>query len=341
MSAPFDGLALAKVDRLLLRCGLRRDADIEFFALAYLGTELVGCMGLAQDVVKCTAVDVSQRGQTLLAPMLTELRHAAIARGHPWLFVYTKPGYGVVFGGLGFHPLAEVPGLALLMEDDPRGIERYLEALATTRRPGDQIGSVVLNANPFTLGHEYLIRTAAAECDVVHVFVVGEGSSSFAYAERFELVRAGVEAMAERDRIVLHGGSRYVLSGSTFPQYFLKDRADVGSAYAGIDLQLFRNRIAPVLGVRRRFVGTEPTSSITARYNADMRYWLESPELEAPSVTVREVHRIGAGGEPFVSASRVRSLLREGRLAQVRELVPPTTYSYLAQMECPGGRLTG
>lgn len=324
---------MGEVDALLERAGIARDADVEFFALAHLGTELVGCMGLAGDVVKSTAVEESLRGTNLVAPLLMEVRYAAIERGHGRLFVYARPKNARVFSALGFRPLAEVPDLAVLMEDDPRGIERYQASLSAMVRQGERIGAVVINANPFTLGHEYLLRAAAADCDIVHVFVVGEDRSLYTYGERFHMVNSGVAQMPERDRIVVHGGSRYVVSGSTFPQYFLKDAPDVSRAYTGIDLQLFRGYIAPVLGIRHRFVGTEPTSEITAQYNAEMTYWLCDAPMAAPPIEVHELQRVGAADQAFVSASKVRALLRAGRLSDVRRLVPATTYDFLVHKQ--------
>jgi [citrate (pro-3S)-lyase] ligase len=323
---------LATVDALLTQVSLKRDPDVEIFALAYLDGALVGCMGLAQNVIKCTAVDDEIRGHNVVGSLLLEIRYQGLGRGHAQLCCYTKPIYAEQFGSLGFRKLAEVPGLAVLMEDDPRGIERYTAALSASFRAGDVIGGIVLNANPFTLGHEFLIRTAAAFCDVVHVFVVGEDASQFSYAERFALVSAGVAAMPEHGKIVVHHGSRYIVSRSTFPQYFLKDEADISRAYTGIDLQLFRQHIAPALGIRHRFVGSEPASAITAEYNAGMTYWLAEAPMNAPTIAVHLVDRIGAGGEAFVSASTVRRLLAAGEMEALKQLVPPTTYDYLERL---------
>ena len=320
---------LGAVDSLLGRAELCRDADVELWALAQVDGEIVGCLGLAVDVVKCSALDESVRGLNIMSQLLGEIRYAAIERGQPRLFAFTRPAYRRVFDSLGFRELAQVPELAVLMEDDPRGIERYVQSLAGTARHGRRIGGVVVNANPFTLGHEHLIRHAAGECDVVHVFVVGEDRSEFSYAERLELVRAGVAALDAADRIVVHGGSRYVVSASTFPQYFLKNPDAVADACIGIDLQLFRNYVAPVLGIRHRYVGAEPANPVVAKYNAGMPYWLSELPAAAPVIEVHEIPRIGAGDEPFVSASRVRELLAEGRLDAVRELVPPTTFAHL------------
>ncbi|EFA28598.1 ABC transporter, ATP-binding protein, partial [Haemophilus influenzae HK1212] len=38
-------------------------------------------------------------------------------------------------------------------------------------------GSIVMNANPFTLGHRYLIEQALQQCDHLHLFIVGEDAS--------------------------------------------------------------------------------------------------------------------------------------------------------------------
>lgn len=329
VTGELDASLVGCVDDLLQRSDICRDDNIEFWALAFSDNALIGCMALANDAIRCTAIDSAYQSRNLLAPLLAEVRYAAIERGRPQLFCYTKPQFRGTFAGLGFWPIAEVPGLVTLLEDDPRGVERYSDGLVSTTKPGTPVGAVVINANPFTLGHEYLIREAARVCAVVHVFVVGEENASFSYADRYAMVSAGVAAMPERDQIVVQAGSRYVVSRHTFPQYFLKDAADITRAYTGIDLQLFRDRIAPPLGVRHRFVGTEPTSKITAQYNKEMAYWLQDAISEAPAIEVHEIHRIGAGDAPVVSASTVRSLLAECRLKEAKQLLPPTTYDYL------------
>lgn len=341
VTGELDESLVGPLDDLLRRSDICRDDNIEFWALAFSGDDLIGCMALANDAIRCTAIDRAYQGRNLLAPLLAEVRYAAIERGRAQLMCYTKPQFRNTFAGLGFWPIAEVPGLVTLLEDDPRGVERYSAALARTARQGEPTGAVVINANPFTLGHEYLIREATRTCAVVHVFVVGEENASFSYADRYAMVSAGVAAMPERDQVVVQAGSRYVVSRHTFPQYFLKEDADVTRAYTGIDLQLFRDRIALPLGVRHRFVGTEPTSEITAQYNEEMAYWLQEAPSDAPAIEVHEIPRIGAGAVPVVSASTVRSLLAEHRMDEAQRLLPKTTYDYLTlNMHNAGGPVT-
>lgn len=323
-----------EIAALLASVGLSLDADIEFFVTARNRGRLVGCLGLAGSIIKGAAIDPGMQGANLVGRMLVELRYEALALGRNHLFVFTKPEFADRFSSTGFHLLAEVPGLAVLMEDDPQGLRSYAAGLAaeaaergwpTTGR----IAAIVMNANPFTRGHQYLIRTAVAQADFLHVFVVGEDVSEFSYAERFELVRAGVAELAERERIAVHPGSPYIVSRASFPQYFLKDAADVASAATGIDLQMFRGSIAPALGITHRWVGTEPASAITARYNEEMDYWLQRAPMDAPPIELHVIERTEVPGSGFISATKVRRLIKEGDLAAIEPLVPAPTFALI------------
>ena len=150
------------------------------------------------------------------------------------------------------------------------------------RKLGSKIGAVVMNANPFTLGHRYLVEQSAAQCDWLHVFVVREDVSFFPYADRYPLVKQGVEGI---ERVTVHEGSAYMVSRATFSAYFFKEKGIVGDCFTAIDLLMFRNYIAPALGITHRFVGTEPFCATTRKYNEDMKYWLAQAPAEArPSV---------------------------------------------------------
>ena len=47
-----------------------------------------------------------------------------------------------------------------------------------------------MNANPFTLGHQYLLQQAAAQVDHLFVIPVKEDLSDFPYAERLAMIQA-------------------------------------------------------------------------------------------------------------------------------------------------------
>lgn len=328
ISPSSDSPVMDQVRALLERVDISIDGDVEILALAWDDGELIGCMGLAGPVVKSAAIAPEHQGRNLMGILLTEVRYLALERGHSKLFLYTKPMYEQMFTQAGFNLLATVPNLVVLMEDDPHGLSDYLAGLAKSRVEGDRIAGIVVNANPFTLGHQYLVQTAARECDHVHVFVVGEDVSQFKYEDRFALVKAGVAALPEADRITVHPGSRYIVSRASFPQYFLKEDADISRAFTGIDLQIFRNHIAPVLGIRHRYVGTEPASEITNRYNEEMLHWLTVPS-EYPPIEVHIVERVGREGIEFISASKVRAFIQSGDLETLERILPPTTFDFV------------
>lgn len=177
-------------------------------------------------------------------------------------------------------------------------------------------GVVVMNCNPFTLGHRYLIEQAAKQVERLFVMVVREDCSLFAYAERKAMVEQGV---AHLKNVTVIDGSEYAISQATFPTYFLKRLDDAADTQMLLDLDLFRRHIAPALGTTVRFVGTEPTDRLTRHYNQLMHEVLAD---------VRETARLEKKGNA-VSASRVRKAMEQGDMSTIRQLVPPTTLPYI------------
>lgn len=177
-------------------------------------------------------------------------------------------------------------------------------------------GVVVMNCNPFTLGHRYLIEQAAKQVERLYVMVVREDCSLFAYTERKAMVEQGV---ADIENVSVIDGSDYAISRATFPTYFLKRLDDAADTQMLLDLDLFRRHISPALGATVRFVGTEPTDQLTRRYNQLMHEALKD---------VRETARLEKDGYA-VSASRVRKAMEEGDMNTIRQLVPPTTLPYI------------
>ena len=315
------------IRRLLAASDLELDDRVEMFVVCRRQGRLVACAGLDHYTVKCVAVSEDVRGESLSLDLGSEVVHLAAEKGQFHLFLYTAPHNLPLFRGWGFYLLVEVPERVVLMENSPVAIERYCDGLRQQRRPGTKIGGIVLNANPFTLGHRYLVDQAARACDWLHVFVVKEDASMFAYADRYALVAAGVKGI---DNLTLHPGSDYIISRATFPNYFLKDKGIVDRSWAAIDLLLFREYIAPALGVTHRFVGTEPFDRVTSDYNAEMKHWLGHAASAASPITVIEIPRTAIGGVP-VSATEVRRRLAQHDFDKIEALVPATTLQFLKQ----------
>ncbi|MFP1731730.1 [citrate (pro-3S)-lyase] ligase [Lonsdalea quercina] len=318
---------LEAIHSFLTRCQLGMDNDVNTFVVARHSGRLVACAGLASNTIKCVAVDPEFRDLNLGVRMVNEVIQLAADRGVFHLFLYTKPDNIAIFRGCGFYPIASYDETAVLMENTPIGIQQYCQKLSALRQPGDRIGSIVMNANPFTLGHRYLAEQAASASDWLHIFVVREDVSFFPYSERLEMVQKGVEHIPN---LTVHPGSDYMISKATFPGYFLKEEKLITQAHAAIDLIIFRKYIAPALGINQRFVGTEPFCPVTYQYNQDMHYWLEQDgRVKAPALKVIEIERTCEHSGRAISASEVRKLLKLRQLDPIRDMVPPTTLQHL------------
>ena len=103
-------------------------------------------------------------------------------------------------------------------------------------------------------------------------------------------------------------GGPYCISSATFPSYFTRQQDRV-AVHAELDLDLFA-RQAAALGVTRRFAGTEPYCPATSAYNETMQRVLPPHGIE-----VVLLPRLEQDGQA-ISASRVRSLLEEGRFEE-------------------------
>ncbi len=211
------------------------------------------------------------------------------------------------------------------MENSSERLARFCRQLALYRQPGKTIGAIVMNANPFTLGHRYLVEQAAAACDWLHLFVVKEDASFFSYTDRWALIEQGIAGI---DNVTLHSGSAYMISRATFPGYFLKEKGVVDDCHCQIDLQLFREHLAPALGITHRFVGSEPFCPLTCAYNQRMHDILHDPKRSGPVIEVVELARVEKNGVA-ISASRVRKLYSERNWPAISALVPAGTTAYL------------
>lgn len=320
---------IAEIARFLQANNLDIDPHVADFVVLRQQGEIVACGGVDGEIIKCVAISPLLRGQGVLLKLVTELINIAMESGNSTLFVYTRSHNEHLFLHCGFTTLVSIPGCMVLMENSGSRLTRYLQQLAQLRKPGKRIAAIVMNANPFTNGHLHLIRYASTHFDWLHLFLVNEDAAQFPFADRLALVRDATQGIA---KLTVHPGSQYMISRATFPAYFLKEQALVERCYTQIDITLFRQYIAPVLGITHRIVGNEPFCPITARYNQDMRHWLSTSELPFAPLELVEISRLQWQGTP-VSASRVRRLLQQNRLTEVAPLVPDTTLRYLKRQQ--------
>ena len=353
-----------KVEDFLGSNGLRLEEVDLYLAVLDADDRILAGGGLSRNLIKCIAVSEPARSLGLSVPLISRLIAVAADRGYAHVKVFTKPENRSVFESLGFRVLAEAPK-AILMENG-RGLEDYCRYLRAHQAPG----VIVMNANPFTLGHKYLIEQAdfstrptglgrndkdpatglgrndrsivissdarRAESRNLVVIPVREDASLFPYEERLAMIRSGCDGLAD-----VVEGSDYQISAATFPTYFLKDLSDAAETQMRLDIDLFGRHIAPALGASVRFVGSEPSDPLTARYNALMKELLPSYGVEVVEIPRRQTSAVipsdvsvilseveESSSQP-ITATTVRSLLDEGRFKAASALTPASTWPYL------------
>ena len=299
---------------------LASDEAMESTCLVWEDGDIIATGSRQENILKCIAVDPMHQGEDLTATVLTQLRQDAFNAGHKHLFLYTKPKNQFLFSSLFFYPIAKTEQV-LLMEDRPGGVKNFVESLPAPVTQG-KIGAAVMNCNPFTRGHRYLIESAAKQCDHLYVFVLSEDKSQFSAQDRMALVKAGT---ADLHNVTVLPTGPYLISSATFPTYFLKEREKAQTIQCRLDIEVFAKYYAPHFGITDRFVGTEPLSQMTNQYNAALLTY-----LPAHGIRVTQIPRLETGDAP-ISASYVRSLLGKGEGELLKTLVPETTYQYLQQ----------
>lgn len=326
-----------EAEALLRRAGLDMPEGVTYGLGAYEDGTLAATGFLAGTVVCGICVNPDYQGEGLAAAIVGRLMQHALDQGQRHLLLFTKPVEAAKFSDIGFHRLAATASAALLEWGRPDYRQWLAEAgtalnncapFCRTKEPTEfPLGAIVMNANPFTLGHRHLVLEALGRCRRVIVFVVEEDASSFPFTARYALVRDG---LADQERTVILPGGPYMVSRASFPSYFT-GKAEHSRAHAELDCTLFAERIAPDLGIAARFVGEEPYCDVTASYNTIMR-----EILPAHGVACVEIPRLAVGDAP-VSASGVRAVLREadGEDAKraLKDLVPASTAEYLASVE--------
>lgn len=331
-----------RIEGFLQANGLRYD-DVDYYAALVdeSSDEIVAGGGLKGGVIKCVAVADGHKGEAVANQIVSHLIAKANAAGHQCVKLFTKPQNRPLFESLSFRFLAEAPE-AILMETGVGGIAKYSEELRakseeyncyllagrnsvevdSTKLSVDtvkwSVGVIVMNCNPFTLGHRYLIERSSELVERLYVVVVREDCSMFSYSERKAMVSQGVKDLGN---VVVVDGSDYAVSATTFPTYFLKHISDATDTQIFLDLDIYLRHIAPALGANVRFVGSEPTDPLTRRYNELMRQQLGDDH-------VCEIPRMEKYGS-VVSASRVRRAIEANSLWQAIKLVPSSTIPYI------------
>lgn len=347
-----DKTAIQGVTALLNAEGIRLDANLDYTCGMYddeMNIIATGsCFG---NTLRCLAVSSEHQGEGLMNQIISHLIEVQFERGNTHLFLYTKCSSAKFFGDLGFYEIARIDEQIVFMENRRTGFKNYLKkleessalqlqtltkdtsantatlqsdnALPDTSTADRKIAVLVMNANPFTLGHQYLVEKAARENDLLHLFIVSEDASLVPFKVRKQLV---MEGTAHLDNICYHDSGPYIISNATFPSYFQKDENAVIESHAMLDLTIF-TEIAQTLGINRRYVGEEPTSLVTGIYNNIMSEKLPENGIECIIVPRK------TDGKKAISASTVRQAIKDNDVDTLKKLVPESTLRYFESKE--------
>lgn len=309
----------------LKRENLDYEDDINYSIVAKEDGKIIASASLADNVIKGVAISKEYRNQGLSNQLISKIIDRASEQEIFDLSIFTKPENINLFTSLGFDLLEKTKDVALL-DNNIAAFNKYLEKLKSLNMRN--AAALVLNCNPFTLGHRYLIEKASRENEQVIIFVVQEDKSLFSFKERFYLIKEGTKDLKN---IHYLSSGKYLISNSTFPTYFIKDKAKANSIYTQLDCTIFAKYIARALDIKKRYVGTESTDLVTKDYNQSMKDIFKKYDIE-----LIEVQRLQNDSKD-ISASNVRKIIKESKdksdFKPLKNLLPLVTYNYLISDE--------
>lgn len=191
----------------------------------------------------------------------------------------------------------------------------------------EKTGCIVMNANPFTEGHLYLVKTALERVDFLIVFVVSEEGSYYSFEDRYEIVKLNLK---EYKNVIVVPSGKFIISRFTFPEYFQKDDLQSEKIEMRDDLIVFAEKIAPALNISVRYVGEEPEDNVTRQYNETMKEILPGNGIEVVEIPRKTLEN------KVISASCVRRAVKEKNFESIKHLIPVATYEYLIKKKKQG-----
>lgn len=307
------------VEKFLEGFDINYERDVDYTIVALDGDKIVGTGSCSGRVLKCFAIDTNYQGMGITNSIITRLLDYQYQVGNKHLFIFTKPKNIKIFTDFGFSLVEKTEDVALL-DNKIDELNQLLKNIEDKR----ESGAIVVNANPMTKGHLYLINEARKMTDHLHIFMVEEDGSTFPYDFRYKIVK---EELEKFDDIVVHPGNDYIISKNTFPTYFYKDEKTILKAYSELDTKIFGKYFAKSLNIKKRFVGTEDKDIVTKNYNETMEKILPDYGVE-----VVEIPRASLDKE-IISASKVREFLKERKFEEAYKFLPDATIKALKSEE--------
>jgi len=319
------------IKRFLKSFGLDYEpAKVDCTLILYnLNDDMIGTGSYKGKVLKFVAVAKEFRDSSAFALIVTTLSEKLLET-HKQVFVFTKPTTAVLFEALGFSLIGTAEPLFSVLEFGYKSIkdfQNYLRSIKS-KQITDKIATIVVNCNPFTNGHKYLIEKASSENDILYLFVVEEDKSAFPFHIRWELIKKGTSHLKN---VIMVKTGLYIVSGAIFPNYFLKNESNdlITQKQAQLDISIFAKYIVPILNIKKRYIGTENYCFTTAAYNKAMHNILPKAGVEIKEVTRKSLGMDSDNQPDYISAKKVREAIQKDDMKRVLDFVPEVTKEFL------------
>ena len=147
--------------------------------------------------------------------------------------------------------------------------------------------------------------------------VVQEDKSKYSFKDRYEMVKEGCK---DFENVVVIPSGKIFGSSMIFPEYFNRSESTDVSLDLSIDQEIFTQYIAPVLNIKKRFVGQEQNDYITREYNKELKR-----NLPLYGIGLIEIPRFRNINGDEISAKTVRRAVEENDDELLEILVPEST----------------
>ncbi|MCI1821756.1 MAG: [citrate (pro-3S)-lyase] ligase [Megasphaera sp.] len=300
--------------------GLSYNGPIDYCVAAYNEhNELMATASLQQSIIRNIAVRPDYQGEGLVSILISNIISYAASKNIFYFLIFTKPTYIEQFKEIGFHLLATAPPYAALLEYGMNGFFYWLKQIQKSIPSGKPHAALIMNSNPFTIGHYYLAEYAAKRHSSVIIFIVEENKSLIPFVNRFNLAK---KDLADLKNVIVLPSGPYIISNATFPAYFLKE-TEALSAETQLDATLFAKQIAPALHITDRYIGEEPFDITTRAYNNALK-----EILPKNNINLHLIPRKNINGS-IISASKVRAAWKKQDWQVVKNYVSSNTLQYL------------
>ena len=305
LSNPFE---VKEVTEFLAKFELKYDPNIDYTVVIRENDKIIATASKGKNIIKCFAIDPAHQGEGISGSILTNVTNKMFDQGYFHSMVFTKTKNQEIFKGIGYKEVAQTDKV-ILMEMGTNSINKTIDKIKKSIDMNKQKAMIVMNCNPFTYGHQYLIEKAAKENEEVLIFVVEEDKSVFPFNIRYELVKEGT---AHLNNVKVLAGSEYMISSATFPNYFLRKEDDSLIEYTKLDATIAGKQFGKKLNINKRYIGEEPYCKVTKKYNETLMEILPQYGMEVVLVPRKEI------GEIAISASIVREKIKNGEIEELK-----------------------